>query len=135
MGAFLMKLGDLIQSGDFKGEKHVPVIEAPAKVNAGEPFKVCVSVGKEIPHPNKPEHFISWIQLFYKPADGKFVIELAKFDYTAHAAAMDPAAPGPAMTEPSSCAVIKLAKSGTLIVQSYCNIHGLWESSAEIEVE
>jgi superoxide reductase len=38
------------------------------------------------------------------------------------------------MTEPSSCAVIKLAKSGTLIVQSYCNIHGLWESSADIEV-
>ena len=58
-----MKLGDLIQSGDFKGEKHVPVIEAPAKVKAGEPFKVIVSVGKEIPHPNKPEHFISWIQL------------------------------------------------------------------------
>lgn len=129
-----MKLGDLIQSGDFKGEKHVPVIEAPAKVKAGEPFKVIVSVGKEIPHPNKPEHFISWIQLFYKPFDGKFVIELAKFDYTAHAASMDPAAPGPAMTEPCSCATLKLAKSGTLIVQSYCNIHGLWESSADIEV-
>lgn len=63
------------------------------------------------------------------------MIELAKFDYTAHAASMDPAAPGPAMTEPCSCATLKLAKSGTLIVQSYCNIHGLWESSAEIEVE
>ena len=44
-----MKLGDLIQSGDFKGEKHVPVIEAPAKVKAGEPFKVIVSVGKRDP--------------------------------------------------------------------------------------
>ena len=53
-----MKLGDLIQSGDFKGEKHVPVIESPAKVKAGEAFKVCLSVGKEIPHPNKPEHHI-----------------------------------------------------------------------------
>ena len=42
-----MKLGDLIQSGDFKGEKHVPVIEAPSKIKAGEAFKVCLSVGKE----------------------------------------------------------------------------------------
>ena len=130
-----MKLGDLIQSGDFKGEKHVPVIEAPAKVKAGDAFKVGISVGKEIPHPNKPEHHISWMQLFYKPSDGKFVIELAKFDYTAHAAAMDPALPGPAMSEPSSSVLVKLAKSGTLIVQSYCNLHGLWESSQEVEVE
>ncbi|GEM_PF-6849742 len=37
---------------------------------------------------------------------------LAKIDYTAHAAAMDPEAPGPAMTEPSSSALVKLAKSG-----------------------
>ena len=130
-----MKLGDLIQSGDFKGEKHVPVIDAPVKVKADEAFNVNLSVGKEIPHPNKPGHHICWIQLFYKPTDGKFVIELAKFDYTAHAAAMDPAAPGPAMTEPSSSVLVKLAKSGTLIVQSYCNIHGLWESAQEIVVE
>lgn len=130
-----MKLGDMIQSGDFKGEKHVPVIEAPSKIKAGEAFKVCLSVGKEIPHPNKPEHHISWIQLFYKPAAGKFAIELAKFDYTAHSASMDPAAPGPAMTEPVSSVLVKLEKPGTLIVQSYCNIHGLWESSQEIEVE
>ena len=130
-----MKLGDLIQSGDFKGEKHVPVIEAPAKIKAGEAFKVCISVGKEIPHPNKPEHHISWMQLFYKPTDGKFVIELARFDYTAHAASMDPALHGPAMAEPSSSVLVKLAKSGTLIVQSYCNLHGLWESSQEVEVE
>lgn len=126
-----MKIGDLIQSGDFKGEKHVPVIEAPAKVKAGEDFKVCLSVGKDIPHPNTPEHYISWIQLFYKPTEGKFIIELAKFDYTAHGVSMSAGA----MTEPNSSVHLKLAKSGTLVVQSYCNIHGLWESSKEIEVE
>ena len=83
-----MKIGETIQSGDYKGEKHVPVIEAPEKVKAGESFFAKVSVGKEIPHPNKPEHHICWIQLYFKPADSKFVIELAKFDYTAHAASM-----------------------------------------------
>jgi superoxide reductase len=39
------------------------------------------------------------------------------------------------MSEPSSSVLVKLAKSGTLIVQSYCNLHGLWESSQEVEVE
>lgn len=130
-----MKLGDLIQSGDFKGEKHVPVIEAPEKVKAGEPFEVCLSVGKEIPHPNKPDHFISWIQLFFKPEGGKFVVELAKFDYVSHGASVDPSSQGPAFTEPVSSVKVNLTKPGTFIVQSYCNIHGLWESSKAIEVE
>lgn len=129
-----MKLGDAIQSGDFKGEKHVPVIEAPEQVKAGEAFFVKVSVGKEIPHPNKMEHHIAWIQLFFKPEDSKFVIELAKFDYAAHAAAMDVTKTGPAWSEPVSCLQTKLAKSGTLIALSYCNLHGLWESSQEIKV-
>ena len=130
-----MKIGETIQSGDYKGEKHVPVIEAPEKVKAGESFFAKVSVGKEIPHPNKPEHHICWIQLYFKPADSKFVIELAKFDYTAHAASMDAANPGPAFADPASCVPVKLAKSGTLIALSYCNIRGLWESSQEITVE
>ncbi|MCE5201146.1 MAG: class II SORL domain-containing protein [Synergistaceae bacterium] len=130
-----MKIGDLIQSGDFKGEKHVPVIEAPEKVKAGEKFTVKVSVGKEIPHPNKMEHHICWIGLFFKPNDAKFAIELAKFDYTAHAASMDPTVAGPALAEPFSCVAIKLSKPGTLIAQSYCNLHGLWETSQEIAVE
>lgn len=130
-----MKIGEAIKSGDFKGEKHVPVIEAPAKVKAGALFKATVSVGKEIPHPNKMEHHISWIQLYYKPADGGFLIELADFQFCAHGANMDAAAPGVAYGEPHGTVSVKLAKSGTLLALSYCNIHGLWESSVEITVE
>lgn len=130
-----MKIGEAIKSGDFKGEKHVPVIEAPSKVKAGELFTVGVSVGKEIPHPNKMEHHICWIQLYYKPVDGGFLIELANFQFDAHGAAMDIAAPGVAYCEPHATASVKLAKAGTLIALSYCNIHGLWESSIEVKVE
>ena len=43
-----MKIGELIQSGDWKGEKHVPVIEAPASVKAGETAHVMLSVGKDL---------------------------------------------------------------------------------------
>lgn len=130
-----MKIGEGIKSGDFKGEKHVPVIEAPEKVKAGELFEVRVGVGKEIPHPNKMEHHISWIQLYYKAADGVFLIELADFSFKAHGAVLDVAAPGVAFCEPEGSVSVKLAQSGTLVALSYCNLHGLWESSKEITVE
>jgi superoxide reductase len=130
-----MKLGDTIQSGDFKGEKHVPVIEAPAKVKAGEAFQVEVSVGKEIAHPNKAEHYIGWIKLFFTPEGGKFAIEVADFDFAVHGDSMNPDKPGPVFAEPFGVTKIKLAKAGTLTALSYCNLHGLWESSKEIAVE
>lgn len=130
-----MKIGDAVKSGDFKGEKHVPVIEAPEKVKAGELFQIQVSVGKEIPHPNKMEHHICWIQLYYKAADGAFLIELANLNFGAHGAVADITAPGIAYSEPAGTVSAKLAQSGTLIALSYCNIHGLWESSKEITVE
>ena len=130
-----MKIGEAIKSGDFKGEKHVPVIEAPGDVKAGELFTVQVSVGKEIPHPNKMEHHICWIQLYYKPEGGAFLIELANFQFGAHGANMDSSAPGVAYSEPVGTVSVKISKPGTLYALSYCNIHGLWESEKEITVE
>ncbi len=129
-----MKLGDYVQSGDWKGEKHVPVIEAPEKVAAGEAVTVTVSVGKEIPHPNEVKHYIKWIKLFFVPEGGKFAVELANFAFDAHGDSMDPEkAPG-AATDPWGAVRVKLPKSGTLVAQSYCNIHGLWENSKPITV-
>ena len=79
-----MSIGNLYQSGDWKGEKHVPVIHAPESVKAGEIVKVKVLVGEEIPHPNTFEHYIAWIKVYFKPEDGKFPIELATFNFEAH---------------------------------------------------
>ncbi len=121
-----MKIGELVQSGDWKGEKHVPVIGAPASVKAGEAVDVKLCVGAEIAHPNTPEHYIAWIKLFFKPAGGKFAAELGELSFSAHG---DPAA------EPKGCLRVTLKESGTLVALSYCNLHGLWESSAEIAVE
>ena len=47
-----MKFADVIQTADWKAEKHVPAITAPAAVKAGDKFVVELSVGKEIAHPN-----------------------------------------------------------------------------------
>lgn len=129
-----MKFGDIVQTADWKAEKHVPVIEAPAEVKAGEKFTVSVSVGKEIAHPNTTEHHIRWIKLYFKPAAGKFAYEVAAFDYAAHGEAVDGANKGPVYTEPVSQVAVKLATSGTLLATAYCNIHGLWESAQEISV-
>jgi superoxide reductase len=130
-----MKLGDYVQSGDWKGEKHVPVVEAPGRAASGEAFEVKLSVGREIAHPNTAAHYIKWIKLFFVPDGGKFAIELATLSFDAHADTNDPEHPGPAHADPFGSARVKLTASGTLVAQSYCNIHGLWENSVKITIE
>ncbi|QTA38399.1 class II SORL domain-containing protein [Thermosipho ferrireducens] len=116
-------LGNFIKSGDFKGEKHVPVIVAPEKVKANEWFEVEVSVGKEIPHPNTIEHHIAWIDLYAIPEGANFIQHIGRFEFV------------PELSEPFVKTKIKLEKSCRLIALSYCNIHGLWENDLEISVE
>mgnify|MGYP000852412294 CR=1 FL=1 len=130
-----MKFADVVQSADWKAEKHVPVIEAPESVKAGEKLNIQVTVGKEIPHPNTTEHHIRWIKLYFKPEGGKFAYELGSFEFAAHGESTDGANKGPAYTEPAVEMTVKLGGSGTLLATSYCNIHGLWESSKSITVE
>ena len=63
----MASLSQTIKSADWKTEKHVPVIELPAEIKAGEEFKVKVSLGKGVPHPNTIEHHIAWISVFFQP--------------------------------------------------------------------
>ena len=122
-----MKIGDKIQSADWKAEKHVPVIEAPVKVNADEWFEVKVSVGKQIPHPNTLEHHIRWIQLYFQPKDSKLVFLLGQAEFSAHGEATT-------FTNPDAHFTVKVNGSGTLLALSLCNIHGLWENSHQVAV-
>lgn len=119
---------DLMQSGDWKGEKHVPIINCPEKVKANEVFELKVSIGDAIAHPNTLEHHISWIKVFFLAEGKKFPIELATATFTAHGE-------GEIFTEPEAIAHVKVPSSGTILALSYCNIHGLWENSKAIEVE
>lgn len=130
-----MKLAEVIQAADWKVEKHAPVIMAPDTVKAGEKFVVELTVGKEIAHPNTTEHHIRWIRLYFKPAGGKFAVDLGSFAFNAHAESVEGANKGPALTEPITQVAVKLNASGTLLAASYCNIHGLWEGEKAIQVE
>ncbi|ACS90943.1 MULTISPECIES: class II SORL domain-containing protein [Thermococcus] len=123
-------IGETIRSGDWKGEKHVPVIEYEKE---GDLVKVKVQVGKEIPHPNTTEHHIKYIELYFLPEGENFVYQIGRADFTAHGESTK----GPNMsdiyTEPVAYFVFKTAKKGKLYALSYCNIHGLWENEVQLE--
>jgi superoxide reductase len=101
---------------------HAPVITAPSKVKAGEPFAVEVSIGEKL-HPMGPTHWIEYIELnvgnepagridmqpkgYLKPK-ASFTVVLSKED-----------APGGKVT---------------LIARQRCNLHGLWENGMDVEV-
>lgn len=123
----MKSLGQLLQTGDWKGEKHVPVIHSPEKVTSGEEFELRVSIGDEIKHPNTLEHHIAWIKVFFHGEGEKFPVEIANFNFPAHGE-------GNTFTEPVGLSKVKLSKSGTIYALSYCNIHGLWENSHDITV-
>jgi superoxide reductase len=130
----MAKIGDRVQTADWKKEKHVPAIDCPAEVAGGETFEVSVSLGKEIAHPNTTEHHIAWIQLYFKPEGDKFTYDVGRFGFNSHGQSAAGANQGPVYTDHAVTAKMKIGKPGTLHAISYCNIHGLWESSKEITV-
>lgn len=128
-------LKDLLQVADWKSEKHIPVIEAPQTVKKGELLPVAVSVGKEIAHPNKTEHHIRWIAVYFHPAGEKFPYQIAKIDFTAHGESTQGPDTSTIYTHHQVAVSFKTDKAGTIHAASYCNIHGLWQSSKDVKVE
>ncbi|MGC9366637.1 MAG: class II SORL domain-containing protein [bacterium] len=126
-----MGFEELLQKADWKSEKHVPVIEILEK---GEKIKIKVSVGKEIAHPNKTEHHIAWIELYFKPEQSKFPYFIGKADFAAHGASVEGADTSTVYTEPDAAFVFKTGKSGTIYAFSYCNIHGLWVNEQKLDI-
>ena len=130
----MANLGDRIQTSDWKKEKHVPVIECSDQVTQDEAFEVTVSLGKEIAHPNTTEHHISWISLYFHPEGDKFTYDVGRFEFNAHGQSVAGPNQGPVYTHHAVTAWLKIDRPGTLHAASYCNIHGLWESSREIGI-
>ncbi len=124
-----MGFEELIKTADWKTEKHAPVIEVPEKIKKGELTTVTVGVGKEIPHPNTLEHHIEWIDVYFRPEGAPVVYHVVRFEFAAHGASEG------LISEPIGSFSFKTDKSGTLYAFSFCNIHGLWGSTAEVKVE
>ena len=130
----MTELKDLLQSADWKKEKHAPVIESPEKITKGEAVSVKASVGKEIAHPNMTAHHIRWIEIYFLPAGEKFPYQIGKFEFTSHGESGQGADTSTVYTAPEVSLKFKTEKSGAILASSYCSIHGLWQSSKEITV-
>lgn len=128
-------LCDLVQHDDWKTEKHVPVIDAIDEAAPGEDVELCVSVGKEVPHPNKTEHHIRWISVYFKPDDDKFPVQIGRVEFSAHGESPAGADQSGIYTHHCAAICFKTEKPGTIIAVSYCNIHGIWESCKELKIK
>ena len=131
----MASIKDLIQGADWKMEKHVPAIEADDKIKKGDPITISVTVGKQIAHPNTTEHHIRWIEVYFLPIGEKFPSQLGRFEFNAHGESAQGADTSTIFTHPQAIVKFKSDKSGALLAASYCNIHGLWQSAAQITVE
>lgn len=131
----MAEFNKMFQTADWKQEKHVPVIEVPDKVKKGAFFKLTVSVGKEIPHPNTTPHHIRWIDVYFLPGGEKFPYQIGRFEFSAHGESTQGPDTSTVYTHPEGILSFKTDKPGTILASSYCNIHGLWQNEKEIKVE
>lgn len=95
---------DLAVAGDFE-KKHTPHIQVE---RTGAKTIVTIVVGHEVAHPNQPDHFIAWIELYANDAP------IARFDLS------------PVVTEPVVSVVISAEEGTVLKAVEHCNLHGLW---------
>ena len=126
----MVKIEEMYQTDDWKTEKHVPVIEIEEE---GEEIKVKATVGKEISHPNTTEHHIRWIELYFHPDGENFPYHLGKYEFNAHGESTEGPDTSTVYTEPKVVSTFKTEKAGTIVANSYCNIHGLWSNEKQLE--
>jgi superoxide reductase len=131
----MANLTDSFQFADWKTEKHVPVIECAESVRKGEVFPITVTIGKEVVHPNTTAHHIRWIDVYFHPENEKYPIQIAKVNFTAHGASTEGADTSTVYTHHTAVINLKTDKPGTIHASSYCNIHGLWQSSKKISIK
>jgi superoxide reductase len=128
----MKKFDELLQSADWKTEKHVPVIEIIKKEKKDKPVEVNVSIGKEIAHPNTTAHHIKWIELYFLADGEKFPYLISRTNFEAHGASVEGPDTSSIYTHPSVNVNFITGKPGIIYAFSYCNIHGLWTNSEEL---
>ena len=97
-------------------DRHTPVIQCSDTAREGEKLKVKVRMGTEYPHPDKPDHFISYVQLWNRETF------LAEAHFT----------PGMLGNNPGFVEVDFYIVPGpvslNLSAMATCTNHGLWQS-------
>jgi superoxide reductase len=117
-----MEFSGIIKTGKEEGrEKHVPTITIDKGHKSGRDI-VRVVVGHEEVHPNTVEHHIAWIELYGAKKDNDQLIHLGR------------AAWAPVYSNPNvRFQINELNSFKAFHALAYCNIHGLWGNSLEIQ--
>ncbi|HBF87140.1 MAG TPA: dethiobiotin synthase [Bacteroidales bacterium] len=102
-------------------DRHSVFVHCENKATAGEKFKVKVKVGEEYKHPDDPDHYIAWVQLW----NGEKMLAQTT---------MVEGAMGSAANQVEVDFYIVPKSNMKLLAMSFCTKHGLWQSE-EIEVE
>ena len=102
-------------------DRHSAFVHCENNAKKAEKFKVKVKVGDQYQHPDEPDHFISWVQLW----NGEKMLAQASFTE------------GALGNAPENLEVdfyIVPQKNMKLIAHAFCTKHGLWQSE-EVVVE
>jgi superoxide reductase len=101
---------DYAGADDFV-KKHTPFIDV---TDMGDKKLITLTVGKDVPHPNLPDHYIAWVLL---RANGN---PIARFDFT------------PVAVDPKVSVVIAVDAGTEITAIGYCNLHGLFLHSVMV---
>ncbi len=113
--------GNLPENVKEKARTHMPVIECSDRVKEGDILKLRIKIEG---HPNRIDHYISSIDIYFSEDERPFnPIKIAHIELT------------PEYAEPIIELSLRLRKSGTIHVISYCTTHGLWETTKRVIVE
>lgn len=96
-------------------DRHSAFIHCDSNAKKGQKLKVKVKVGDQYPHPDDPDHYIAWVQLWNREkmlASASFI-------------------EGALGNEANNLEVdfyIVPQKNMKLVAQAFCTKHGLWQS-------
>jgi superoxide reductase len=107
-----MTVVDDYDAADDYVKKHTPMIDTMALPDGKT--AVVVTVGRDVPHPNVPDHFIGWIGVWAGDS------EVARFDLSAVA------------TDPKVSVVLSVDPGTKVTAVESCNLHGLFTYSVMV---
>jgi len=125
--------GDETQDADWRNGSHMPVIECPEAVTAGQMFEVKAGLDKAMAHPNTREHQIRWITLFFHPEGANFVADVGHFELNGYSESAKGGNRG-LYDQHGVTAWMTIDEPGTLYALAFCSIHALWKSSKAIRL-
>ena len=96
-------------------DRHSVFVHCEKQAKAGEKFKVKVKVGDQYKHPDDPDHYIAWVQLW----NGEKMLAQANF--------IEGALGNQAENLEVDFYIVP-KNNMKLIAHEFCTKHGLWQS-------